>query len=117
IEDNEDSRELLCELLRSFGYDCHGARDGAAGVALVEKIKPAVALVDIGLPGIDGFEVAQRLRKMHGRDQMLVVALTGYGQAADRERALASGFDEHMVKPVQHELLLRLLGTTVPAQA
>ena len=117
IEDNDDSRDLLCELLRSFGYDCHGARDGATGVELVEKVRPAVALVDIGLPGIDGFEVAQRLRKLSGRDKMLVVALTGYGQAADRERALASGFDEHMVKPVQHEMLLRLLGTSGQAQA
>jgi two-component system CheB/CheR fusion protein len=110
IEDNDDSRELLCELLGKVGLDCHGARDGASGLELMEKVRPSVALIDIGLPGIDGYEVAQRLRRQPDRDRMFLIALTGYGQATDRERALAAGFDEHMVKPVQQELLLRVLG-------
>ncbi|MBC8069716.1 MAG: response regulator [Deltaproteobacteria bacterium] len=115
IEDNDDSRELLCELLGKVGLDCHGARDGASGLALIETVRPAVALIDIGLPGIDGYEVAQRLRGRPDRERMFLVALTGYGQSTDRERALAAGFDEHMVKPVQQETLLRLLGLGMPA--
>ncbi len=116
IEDNEDSRELLCALLCAEGFDCHGARDGLSGLALIESVRPAVALIDIGLPGIDGFEVARRLRSQSDLHPMTVVALTGYGQAADRERALAAGFDHHLVKPVDLDALLRVLGNNRPTR-
>lgn len=110
VEDNEDSRELLCHILGKAGLDCQGAADGAAGLALIESLQPAVALVDIGLPGIDGFEVARRFKSHPARARTYLVALTGYGQARDRERALEAGFDEHLVKPVSQGMLLRLLG-------
>ena len=110
VEDNEDSLELLCQMLGNVGLDCRGAADGTSGLALIESVQPAVAFVDIGLPGIDGFEVARQLQRHPARERMVLVALTGYGQATDRQRALEAGFDEHMVKPVQRDALLRLLG-------
>jgi two-component system CheB/CheR fusion protein len=113
IEDNDDSRELLCHLLSSSGYECEGAGDGMAGVELISSFAPAVAVVDIGLPGADGFEVAKSVRQLPHGDRIYLVALTGYGQATDRERALAAGFDEHLVKPVKCDALLTMLESAV----
>lgn len=117
VEDNEDSLELLCTVLGAVGLECRGAADGTTGLALIEAVQPAVALVDIGLPGIDGFEIARRLQRHPGRARMVLVALTGYGQATDRQRALEAGFDEHLVKPVQRDVLLRLLGLSGAANS
>lgn len=109
VEDNTDGREALCELLSLSGFDCHSAGDGASGLALIERLKPDAAVLDIGLPGVTGLEIAQRLRTMQDLSGMYLVALTGYGQRSDRERALAAGFDEHLVKPVDTRELLKLL--------
>ena len=109
IEDNEDSRELLCQLLSLSGFECSGARDGQSGLDLVTDFRPDVAIIDVGLPGIDGFEVARRLRADARHRDVYLIALTGYGQQTDRDMALEAGFDEHVVKPVQPDKLARML--------
>lgn len=106
IEDNPDIRETLRELLRLRGHEVVEAEDGPGGVQLVLSRNPDVALVDIGLPGIDGYEVAARLR---GAGHTRLVALTGYGSEEDRTRAVQAGFDAHLVKPVDFQDLTRLL--------
>jgi signal transduction histidine kinase/ActR/RegA family two-component response regulator len=104
IEDNDDAREMLREWLVMNGHDVQDARDGASGLALAERLSPDVALIDIGLPDMDGYEVARRLRS--ARDGTIsLIALTGYGQPDDRRRALEAGFDVHLTKPVETERL------------
>jgi two-component system, chemotaxis family, CheB/CheR fusion protein len=109
IEDNADSREVLCALLTRAGFDCKSCDNGAEGLALIEEFAPLAAVVDIGLPGIDGLELARRVRACSKHPSVYLIALTGYGQRADREIALESGFDEHVVKPVDVVALQRLL--------
>jgi len=109
VEDNADSRDMLRTLLKHAGFDCRTAHDGPSGVALIENMKPDIAIIDVGLPGMNGFDVARRLRRARTRESLYMVALTGYGQTADRKAALEAGFDEHLVKPVQAEVLLKLL--------
>jgi nitrogen-specific signal transduction histidine kinase len=108
IDDNRDAAESLAMLLRLKGHEVHIAYDGPAGVALALKTSPDCVLVDIGLPGIDGYEVAKRLRSQH-EDGMLLVALTGYGQTGDRIKSEQAGFDHHLVKPVAQNVLEDLL--------
>lgn len=109
VEDNADSREMLCELLTRAGFDCHSAERGDAGLTLIREQRPDIAVVDVGLPGIDGLEIARRVRSDAALANVYLVALTGYGQATDRLTALNAGFDEHVVKPVRADDLLRLL--------
>ena len=104
VEDNPDNRETLVMLLESFGHDVVTASDGPSGVRVGEAARPEVAFVDIGLPGFDGYEVGRRLRDLLG-DAVTLVALTGYGQAEDRERARAAGFDVHLTKPADVSVL------------
>jgi two-component system CheB/CheR fusion protein len=110
VEDNTDSRDLLCELLSMKGFECHAAESGPAGLALIDKVQPAVAILDVGLPEMDGFELAHRLRASPANADMFLIALTGYGQTTDRAAGKRAGFDEHLVKPVNVDELLRLLG-------
>jgi nitrogen-specific signal transduction histidine kinase len=108
IDDNVDAAESLAMLLRLKGHEVHVAYDGPSGVSLALKTEPDCVLVDIGLPGIDGYEVAKRLRS-HDENGTLLVALTGYGQTEDRKRSEQAGFDHHLVKPVSQEVLEDLL--------
>jgi CheY-like chemotaxis protein len=108
IDDNVDAAESMAMLLRLKGHEVHVAYDGNAGVSLVMKTVPDCVLIDIGLPGIDGYEVAKRLRS-HDDSGMLLVALTGYSQSEDRRRSEQAGFDHHLVKPVTQEVLEDLL--------
>jgi PAS domain S-box-containing protein len=110
IEDNEDSRDMLRQLLENAGHEVHDAGDGPQGVDAALRLEPDVALIDVGLPEFDGYEVARRIRAGTRRD-MLLVALTGYGLAEDRERALAAGFDLHLVKPIDFDKLFDVLAT------
>jgi two-component system CheB/CheR fusion protein len=109
VEDNADSREMLCELLTRAGFDCRSVERGDAGLALIREMRPDIALVDVGLPGIDGFELVRRVRADSSLESTFLVALTGYGQATDRLTAINAGFDEHVVKPVRSDELIRLL--------
>jgi two-component system CheB/CheR fusion protein len=101
IEDNPDTRRMLQLVLRREGYHVAAASDGEEGLSLVRSFRPAIALVDIGLPRIDGCEVARQIRSDPQLRNTLLVAVTGYGQSSDRELILAAGFDENLVKPVR----------------
>jgi len=113
IEDNDDGREMMATMLESFGYPVLQARDGLEGVRIASNRQPGVALVDIGLPGIDGYEVARRLRADARTRGIRLIALTGYGLAEDQRRVLEAGFDLHLVKPVELAALLEQLGEPV----
>ncbi len=117
VEDNNDIRETLREVCEAWGHEVHAAADGARGLELGLRIRPDVALVDLGLPGIDGFELARRLRESEGGAAIHLVALTGYGAPEYRERALAAGFDVHLVKPIETERLRCLLASAPSAPA
>jgi signal transduction histidine kinase len=114
IEDNEDGREMMSMMLACYGYDVQHAADGPAGLQLAARFLPGLALVDIGLPGIDGYEVARRLRADPATRAMKLIALTGYGLAEDRRRVLEAGFDLHLVKPVDIEQLVQAIGAGAP---
>ncbi|HKC23722.1 MAG TPA: hybrid sensor histidine kinase/response regulator, partial [Thermoanaerobaculia bacterium] len=113
VEDNADVRIPLEMLLSDLGHEVVGVEDGEVAVERIVSLKPELALVDIGLPHLDGYEVARRVRAALG-DSVLLVALTGYGQPEDRRRALAAGFDAHMTKPIQIAALERMIAG-VPA--
>ena len=110
VEDGEDAREMLHAMLTLHGHDVRTAENGAAGLAEAERFQPDIVLLDIGLPDIDGYEVARRLRaRENGDDGVRLVALTGYGQTEDEAAAYAAGFDRHMTKPVAPDSLARTL--------
>jgi two-component system CheB/CheR fusion protein len=111
IEDNPDSRDMLVAILKLDGFQVDVAEDGQQGLDAILAQRPDVALIDIGLPGLDGYEVARRVREQLSSSEVHLVALTGYGQAKDREAALQAGFDEHLVKPVNPEDVARVLST------
>ncbi|HEX8614333.1 MAG TPA: response regulator [Telluria sp.] len=110
IEDNDDGREMMATMLGAYGYRVREAADGVQGVQMAHSFLPDVALVDIGLPGIDGYEVARRLRQDDGTRHIKLIALTGYGLADDQRRVLEAGFDKHLVKPVDIAHLLDAIG-------
>jgi signal transduction histidine kinase/ActR/RegA family two-component response regulator len=107
VEDNEDARESLCAVLAADGHEVHAAAQGEQGIDVARSVRPEVVFVDIGLPGLDGYEVARRLRAMQGAlgVKWRLIALTGYGQQDDIRRGEEAGFDAHLVKPVVHAAL------------
>jgi CheY-like chemotaxis protein len=107
IEDDADGREALCMQLLMAGHEVHEAKDGKSGIEVVQRVRPDVVLLDIGLPGLDGYEVARRLKS--GQDCPRLVAVTGYGRAEDKDRAKTAGFDAHLTKPVEPDELHRML--------
>ncbi len=109
VEDNLDGRESLRDLLEIWGHRVSLAESGPAGVEMAFSLRPDVALIDIGLPGIDGNEVARRIRSILGEEAISLIAMTGYGQPEDRRRALQAGFDFYLIKPVDPGVLSRLL--------
>jgi CheY-like chemotaxis protein len=109
VEDNADVRETMRDFLQLSGHEVSVAEDGPAAVeALIER-RPDVALVDIGLPGLDGYQVLAALRERGAQLPTTFIALTGYGRPQDRQRAFDAGFHDHLVKPVDSDALLRLL--------
>jgi CheY-like chemotaxis protein len=115
VEDNADAREALALLLESWGHRVEQAADGPAGLELARADPPDVALIDVGLPGIDGYTLAREIRAEPRCDGVRLIALTGYSRARDRERGLDAGFDAYMVKPVDpEELRGALSGPDVP---
>jgi CheY-like chemotaxis protein len=109
VEDNADARETLGMLLELAGHRVHSASDGPEGLRAAMSVRPDVMLVDIGLPEMDGYEVARQVRRIDGANQPYMIALTGYGTPEDRQRALDAGFDEHLVKPVDFDALAAAL--------
>jgi len=115
VEDNDDAAETLTEILELWGHEVHVAQNGPAAIETAARCSPHVVLLDIGLPGMDGYEVARRIRSHGALSGVRLVALTGYGQDEDRRRAEAAGFDEHLTKPVDPQKLRRLLSSGVGA--
>jgi PAS domain S-box-containing protein len=111
VEDNGDARESLQLLLQLAGHEVETAADGPSGLRKLEAFRPDVALVDLGLPGIDGYDLVRRVRALPHARATRFIAVTGYGQTEDRHRALEAGFDVHLTKPVDPEELQRLLAT------
>jgi PAS domain S-box-containing protein len=109
VEDDADARESLQLLLELAGHEVETAEDGPRGLEKLARFRPEVALIDLGLPGIDGYEMARTLRRMREAQATRLIALTGDGQAEDRRRALDAGFDVHLTTPVDPERLQRLL--------
>ena len=105
VEDNEDAAESVRRLLSQCGYQVMVAHTGQEGVTTARKLQPHVVLCDIGLPDSDGYAVASVLRQSDS-GKARIIAVTGHGDAMDRRRALAAGFDEHLVKPVEPRVLL-----------
>jgi PAS domain S-box-containing protein len=112
VEDNEDVADMLAMLVEELGGEARVARDGYAGVKSVVEFQPGVVLLDIGLPGMDGYETCRRIRSETAGQNAVVVALTGWGQEQDKQRALAGGFDAHLTKPADPAALARILATT-----
>lgn len=109
VEDNEDAAWALSELLAGWGHDVDVAENGPEGLRVALERKPEIVLLDLGLPGMDGFEVARELRRSEAGRGMCLVALSGYGQPQDQERSREAGFDRHLVKPVTVERLQEVL--------
>jgi CheY-like chemotaxis protein len=110
VDDNHDAAESTALLLKALGAQVRVAFGGAAALQLVERWRPELVLLDLGMPEMDGHEVARRLVQHFGGQRPLLVALTGWGQQQDREQTRRAGFDEHVVKPVDLAGLQRLLG-------
>jgi CheY-like chemotaxis protein len=108
-DDAADLRELVADLLRMKGHDVTVVEDGPSAVRAVKELLPDVALIDIGLPDMDGYEVARTLRRDMADHRVRLIAMTGYGQATDRAAALTAGFDAHIVKPASADKIMRAL--------
>ena len=109
VDDNHDSADSLAMLMQLTGNKTYMAHDGVEAVEAVEKYRPEVLLLDIGLPGLDGHEVCRRVRQQPWGKDIIVIALTGWGQEDDRRKSEEAGFDGHLVKPVDFEQLSQAL--------
>ena len=111
VDDNQDSANSLSTLLKLAGNEVETAHDGLRAIEVAERFRPEMILLDIGLPGLNGYNVARRIRELpFGRD-ILLVALTGWGQEEDRRKSREAGFDRHLIKPVDYNVLMELLGS------
>jgi CheY-like chemotaxis protein len=110
VDDNHDAADSLAMLLTLNGHETHIEHDGAAAVAAAVTFHPDVVLMDIGLPGLNGYEAARQMRAQHtGPNRPVLVAVTGWGQSEDRQRSKAAGFDAHVVKPMDDVTLSQML--------
>jgi CheY-like chemotaxis protein len=109
VEDNRDAGEMYRILIELYGHEVMLAESGPMGLEMLKSVRPDIALVDIGLPGMDGYEIARRFRAEPESDQVYLVALTGYGSSADVARTRQAGFDLHLLKPVDPLELKSLL--------
>lgn len=109
VDDNVDSAEAMSLLVRHYGHDVQVAHDGEHALRVAEKHRPHVVLLDIGLPRVDGYEVARRLRTQPWAAAMSIVAVSGWARDSDRQRSLEAGFDRYLVKPADPDQLLKLL--------
>ena len=111
VDDNQDALDSLAALMEMSGHEVHMATDGESALTVAESCRPEVVLLDLGLPKLDGYEVARRLREVPWGRAAMIIALTGWGQDEDRRRTRECGFDSHMVKPLDLDALIRLLGS------
>ena len=117
VDDHEDGATSMCRLLRVLGYDTRQASDGLAGLDAAAEFRPDVVLLDIAMPKLNGYEVARRLRAEPWGKQMLLIAVTGWGQESDKQRASDAGFDCHLTKPVAVDAMLTRALSSVAASA
>ena len=117
VDDNQDAAESLAALLGFLGHEVRVAHDGASALATAAGYRPRLVFLDLGMPGMDGFEVARRMRRLPGLEDTVLVALTGWGQRDDRRRTEQAGFDHHFVKPVELDTLEALLRALGPVEA
>jgi CheY-like chemotaxis protein len=110
VDDNRDAASTLAMLVEVMGHEVRTAHDGETAVHLAGELEPDVVLMDLGMPGLDGYDACRRMRDRAARRRMRLVAVTGWGQDEDRRKSAAAGFDEHLVKPVRPESLIALLG-------
>jgi signal transduction histidine kinase len=115
VDDNTDPASSLAMLLKISGNETHTAQDGLEAVEKAQQIRPDVILLDIGLPKMNGLDTCRRIREQPWGKNMVLVAMTGWGQDDDRRQSKAAGFDHHMVKPVDHDALMKLLAEKQPA--
>jgi CheY-like chemotaxis protein len=116
VDDNRDSATSMAKLLTMTGYQTQTAFDGIEALDAAEKFRPDVVLLDIGLPKMNGYEAARKLRERPWAERLLLVALTGWGQEEDRQKSRNSGFDAHMVKPVEYKALIKFLAESETRQ-
>jgi PAS domain S-box-containing protein len=116
VDDNEDAAETMAILFQFWGHEVRTAYDGPTALTVAAEYQPEIVLLDIGLPGMTGYEVAQQLRRMPGLESVLLVAVTGYGQEQDRRRSREAGFDWHLVKPVDPAELQSLIASAASRQ-
>jgi CheY-like chemotaxis protein len=109
VDDNTDAARGMARLLTLLGHDVMTAADGPSGIEAARDFRPDIVLLDIGLPGMSGYEVATRLRQEEHGKAARIIAVSGYGQEEDRRRSREAGFDHHLVKPVDHDALVTLL--------
>jgi CheY-like chemotaxis protein len=109
VEDNKDTLASLVAVLRYEQYDVITAADGYVALEMAKLSPPDVVLLDIGLPGMDGYEVAKELRKQQPKRTLYIAAITGYGTPADKQRAAEAGFDAHLLKPAHPFSIIKLL--------
>jgi CheY-like chemotaxis protein len=109
VDDNQDAAISLGMLLNFLGAEVRIANDGPTALQSIESYRPDAVMLDIGMPGMDGLEVARRIRKHKDLDDVMLIALTGWGQAEDRKRTHEAGFDHHLVKPADISVLQSLL--------
>jgi len=109
VDDNDDAADLLADVLATMGHDVSKAHDGPGALSLAAERRPQLALLDIGLPVMDGYELGRRLRAIEGLGGIKLVAVTGYGQDSDRRRSEEAGFDAHLVKPIELDALSALV--------
>jgi CheY-like chemotaxis protein len=117
VEDQDDSREVIQMLLQDAGHKVFTAADGVAAVSVIEREHPDVALVDIGLPGMNGYEIARKIRANSVLDDVILVAVTGYGMDSDVKAAKDAGFDEHVRKPVDIRTIEEILSVRARRKA
>jgi CheY-like chemotaxis protein len=110
VDDNIDAADSIAAVLSLSGHEVQIAHDGHAAVRLALSFRPEFIFLDLGMPGLDGFGVAQRLRSEPGFEKVRIIAVTGYGSEQDRRRCLEGGFDQHYLKPVDPKFLESLLG-------
>jgi signal transduction histidine kinase len=113
VDDNEDSAESLSVMLALEGHETKTAHDGPSALELARAFRPQVTLLDIGLPGMNGYEVARKLRKQRGGRKTTLIAVTGYGQEEDRQKSTEAGFDHHLTKPVNYDTLASLINSLI----
>jgi CheY-like chemotaxis protein len=110
VDDNRDFADTLARMLRSLGHEMRLEYDGLAGLAASRTFRPDIAFLDIGMPGLNGYDLARRLRAFPSTSGIVLIAVTGWGKSDDRERSREAGFDEHVVKPLEIERLQSILG-------